>query len=150
MKSLHRLLYRSRITPAAAADLDFVVGQIIQRSIHNNRNDSLTGLLATIQGNFIQVLEGPEATVRRAFDRISQDHRHTDIVIISASPAEARLFGEWNMCARALAPSDKAILDVIDSKGPFDPAALTPHSGLRLLTAVADIQRNTALKALIV
>ena len=76
------------------------------------------------------------------------DRRHRDLQIISQGPAERRLFGEWNMCAGALAPTDKAILAVLDGKGGFNPQALTAASTQRLLTTVADIQRRTALPAL--
>jgi len=87
--------------------------------------------------------------VRGAYNRISSDPRHSHIRIISSEPAEARLFREWNMCARALAPSDEAILDVLDAKGVFNPAKLTPQVALGLLITVADIQRRTALAALV-
>lgn len=146
--SLQRLVYRSRQTAEVASDLDFTVKQIIQSSIRNNRIDSLTGLLVTVQGVFVQTLEGPSEAVMRTYQRISKDPRHAELVLISSSRAEKRLFGEWNMCARALAPSDKAILDVLDAKGPFDSSRLTADSALRLLCAVADIQRRTALSAL--
>ena len=147
-RSLLRLIYRSRQTAATASDLDFAVGQIIRSSIRHNREDNLTGLLITIQGVFVQALEGPSAAVRGAYDRIMHDPRHADLVLISASEVDKRLFSDWNMCARVLAPSDKAILDVLDAKGPFDPARLTADGALRLLTSVADIQRRTALTAL--
>ncbi len=148
-RTLHRLLYRSRQTPEAAADLDFVVGQIIASAIRHNRTVGLTGLLLTVQGNFIQALEGNINVVRATYARISMDRRHHDLQIISQGPAERRLFGEWNMCAAALAPSDKAILKVLDEKGGFNPRALTAASTQRLLTTVADIQRRTALAALV-
>lgn len=147
-RSLHRLLYSSRVSPAAAADLDHELGSILGASIANNRHDAITGLLVCVQGCFVQALEGPAEKVQLAFGRISRDARHSDPTVIAAGPAEKRLFGEWNMCARVLAPSDAAILDVIDSKGEFEPEALTPTSALRLLTTVAGIQRETALQAL--
>lgn len=78
------------------------------------------------------------------------DTRHCDASIVSAERVSQRLFGDWNMCARSLAPSDNAILDVLDRRCPFEPHLLTSASGLRLLTSVADIQRRTALTALIV
>jgi hypothetical protein len=148
-RTLHRLFYRSRQAPETAADLDFVVQQIIGSAIRHNRNVGLTGLLLTVQGNFVQALEGNVDAVRATYARISMDPRHHDLHIISQGPAEKRLFGEWNMCARSLAPSDHAILDVLDGKGGFNPLALTPASAQRLLTTVAAIQRRTALAALV-
>jgi len=146
--SLHRLIYHSRQSPEVVKDLDVEVRKIIQVSIANNRAADLTGLLATVQGSFVQVLEGSSKAVQTAYGRILNDPRHADAVVISAGPAERRLFSDWNMCARAIAPSDKAILDVIDTKGAFDPRQLRPESALRLLTTVANIQRRTALSAL--
>jgi ABC-type transport system involved in cytochrome bd biosynthesis fused ATPase/permease subunit len=147
-KALHRLFYRSRQTPAVAADLDFEVQRIIGAAISRNRGVGLTGLLLTIQGHFIQALEGDINAVRATYARISLDPRHHDLRIISQGPAMQRLFGEWNMCARALAPSDQAILDVLDSKGGFNAEALTADSVQRLLTAVAAIQKRTGLETL--
>ena len=148
-RTLHRLFYRSRQTPAAIADLDFVVQQIIGSAIRRNRAVGLTGLLLTVQGNFLQALEGNVDAVRATYARISMDPRHHDLHIISQGPVEQRLFGDWNMCARSLAPSDEAILHVIDEKGGFNAQALTAASIQRLLTSVAAIQRRTALAALV-
>lgn len=147
-RSLHRLLYSSRVSRAAAADLDHELRAILLASIANNRRDSITGLLICVQGCFVQALEGPAEKVQHAFGRISRDPRHSQATVIGAGPADRRLFGDWNMCARLLAPSDAAILDVIGSRGEFDVAGLTATSTLRLLTTVADIQRRTALEAL--
>ena len=146
---LFRLFYRSNQTAEVAADLDFVVGQIIGAAIRRNRTVGVTGLLLVIQGHFIQALEGNIDAVRATYARISMDVRHSDLHIISQGPAERRLFGEWNMCANSLAPSDMAILEVLDKKGGFNPKALTAASIQRLLTTVADIQRRTALSALV-
>lgn len=148
-RSLHRLFYRSRQTPDTAADLDFVVQQVIAASIRNNRSVAVTGLLLTVQGHFIQALEGNVDAVRATYARISLDPRHHDSHIIAQGPAEERLFGEWNMCARSLAPSDEAILDVLDSRGGFNPQTLTADSVQRLLITIAAIQRRTALELLL-
>lgn len=145
LPTLYRLFYRSRQTPAAAADLGLVVEQIVGISIYNNRSAGLTGLLLTAQGHFIQALEGKTDAVRTAYARIAMDPRHHDLRIISQGSAERRLFGDWNMCASALAASDKAILSVLDGKRDFNPQALTAASAQRLLTTVANIQRRTAL-----
>ena len=148
-RSLHRIVYYSRQTEAVEADLDFQVRKIIQRAIHHNRLDDVTGLLITVQDYFLQALEGPATAVRTTYGRILDDDRHTNVTIIHAGPAEGRLFADWNMCARAIAPSDREILDVIDSRGAFEPSSLTAKGSVRLLTTVADIQRRTAATALI-
>jgi len=148
-RPLHRLVYRSRITPATAANLDHELRSILASAIANNRRDAISGLLIVVQDSFVQALEGSADKVLHTFGAISRDPRHTEAAVISAGPVEARLFSDWNMCARILAPSDRAIIDVIDARGAFDPAKLTAAAGLRLLLAVADIQRRTALSALV-
>ncbi|MEO6341457.1 MAG: BLUF domain-containing protein [Caulobacteraceae bacterium] len=143
----HRLVYLSRQAPAVCADLDLMVGQIIETAIRRNGEDQLTGLLVCFQGLFIQALEGRSDRVMTTYGRILRDSRHIEPRVLSASPAEGRLFGEWTMCARTLAAADKAIIDVLDARGPVDPARLTGASALRLLTTVADIQRRATLAA---
>jgi len=149
MRQLYRLCYRSRQMPSIIPDLDIVVEQIVNSSIRNNKDDEVTGLLVTIQDRFVQALEGPVDSVRNTYARISRDPRHRELHIISQGPVEWRLFSDWNMCARSLSPSDKTILDVIDGRGKFDPAALTPQSVQSLLITVAEIQRRTVLNTLV-
>ena len=142
--SLSRLIYYSRQTPAVVENLDLEVRRIIRHAECNNREVNVTGLLVPVQGLFIQVLEGSPSAVQTIYGRVVNDTRHTNPVVLSAGPAPSRLFQNWNMCARSIAPSDKAILDVIDAKGPFDPARMTPAIVLRFLKTVANIQRRTA------
>lgn len=145
---LHRLIYRSRQSPVIDGDLDYALGEIVRKSIANNRADDVTGLLLAVQGFFVQALEGRREVLERIYARISADGRHYDVAMISSCPAEARLFGEWNMCARSMGPADEAILDVLDARGAFDAARLTPDSALKLLTTVAGIQRRTVRAAM--
>lgn len=145
---LHRLIYRSRQSPVIDGDLDYALGEIVRKSIANNRADDVTGLLLAVQGFFVQALEGRREVLERIYARISADGRHYDVAMISSRPAEARLFGEWNMCARSMGPADEAILDVLDARGAFDAARLTPDSALKLLTTVAGIQRRTVRAAM--
>ena len=147
-RSLHRIVYYSRQTAAVSTDLDLEVRKIIAASIQNNRADNLTGLLITVQGSFLQALEGPSDAVRTTYGRILNDPRHDGVTMIEAAPAETRLFAEWNMCARAVALSDREILDALDSRGPFEPRRLNSRSALKLLTTVAAIQRRTSLTSL--
>lgn len=121
------------------------VHELVKSSIRNNKDDGVTGILVAVQDVFVQALEGPVDSVRNTYARISLDHRHRDLKIVSQGPVQSRLFNDWNMCARTLSASDQAILQVLDSKGAFNPAALTPPSIERLLVTVAEIQRRNAL-----
>ena len=146
---LHRLFYRSHQTPLVKGRLGIVVQDIIGSAIPRNRSVGITGRLLVAEGYFIQALEGGVDAVRTTFARISRDPRHSDVHIISQGAAEHRLFGEWDMCASTLSPSDDAILSVLGRNSHFKPRALNAASVQRLLVTVADIQRRTSSPALL-
>lgn len=148
-RSLHRLLYASRQQFAPDMIPDEEIDSLIRASIRNNREVSLTGLLLVHDGWFVQALEGPAEAVMTTYRRIVDDPRHTAARVIHAGPAEARAFGDWNMCARRFSKADDAILDTLAQRAAFDPATLTPAGALRLLKAVRGIQERTERAALI-
>ncbi len=57
----------------------------------------MTGLLLYLDGNFMQVLEGPEEAVMDIFGKIEKDIRHTNIIVILKDPIAEREFSEWSM-----------------------------------------------------
>lgn len=147
-RTLHRLIYSSRQT-IPAADLDHEVGAIIRASIRNNRTSNVTGLLLVHQGYFIQALEGPAEAVMTTFRRILNDPRHEGTRILTAGPATAREFADWNMCARGMSAADDAILRTLAQREAFAPESFSGRSALRLLKAVRGIQNRTQLKAML-
>lgn len=76
------------------------VAGIVATSQHNNRRDGVTGLLWTDAHRFLQVLEGEDAAVQRAFDRIKADPRHRSVVVLHDRTIAAREFGAWEMTQR--------------------------------------------------
>ena len=144
---LHRLIYCSRYD-IAESDLDEVVGDIIRTSIRNNRASDITGMLLVHGGFFVQALEGPVETVLTTYDRICSDPRHRDTKVLCAGPADRRAFGDWNMCAQRVTPSDDAILETLSQRTPFAPDKLQGEHALRLLTTFRRIQADTQRRAL--
>lgn len=147
-RSLHRLLYASRQNFAPHMIADDEIDSLIRASIRNNREVAITGLLLVHDGWFVQALEGPAEAVMTTYRRIVDDPRHTAARVIQAGPAEARAFGDWNMCARRFSKADDAILDTLSLRKGFDPATLPAAGALRLLTAVRGIQERTGRAAL--
>jgi hypothetical protein len=147
-RSLHRLIYCSRQRLAANA-LDDQVADIIRASIRNNREVGLTGLLLVHQGYFVQALEGAAEAVMTTYRRIVEDQRHDATKVLSAAPATAREFGDWNMCARGMNSADDAILSTLAVREAFAPETFSGRSALRLLKAVRGIQERTQLNAMI-
>ena len=142
VRTLHELIYVSQCL-IAPEDVDAEVQAIVQVSIRNNRQVALTGLLLTHSGWFLQVLEGPAEAVMSTYNRILGDPRHGESRVLSAGPAQAREFGDWNMCARTLSAADEAIVDALATKQGLAPDRLTGPQALRLLKAVRDIQDRT-------
>ncbi|MBI1197599.1 MAG: hypothetical protein GC203_07040 [Phenylobacterium sp.] len=147
-RTLHRLIYASR-QRIAPGDLDNALGEIIRASIARNREVGLTGLLLVHDGWFVQALEGAAEAVMTTYRRILDDPRHDDLKLLSAGPADAREFGDWNMCARRLSAADDAILDALAQREAFRPATLSGAGALRLLKAVRGIQHRTTLDAIV-
>lgn len=91
---LSTLVYQSRaLRPLSELELQRLVHQAQRR----NRAESLTGLLIYDEGRFIQWLEGPSDSLRRVWQSIRDDTRHTDIRLLSDTPAPVRVFGDHEM-----------------------------------------------------
>ncbi len=94
---MRQILYLSISTvPGDGADLV----RILQQSRHNNAIDGITGLLWSDGTQFMQVFEGPDASVELTWARIQADDRHTEISVLVDRSIEAREFGSWTMAHR--------------------------------------------------
>jgi len=87
---------------------------ILSTSRRNNARDGITGLLYADGIRFLQALEGPEAAVEAAFERIRHDPRHRAIVVLSRRTVDAPEFGQWDMAQRGPADSGDAFLRRLD------------------------------------
>ena len=63
----------------------------------NNSAGDITGVLAYHEGSFIQVLEGPEGSVKALLATIALDARNTGMSIFDQSRTDKRVFGDWSM-----------------------------------------------------
>lgn len=98
------LCYLSSATvPFSQAELD----ALLAKSRANNTRDDISGMLLYRDGDFLQVLEGPEAAVRTTFQRISRDPRHARVMLIDESDIDARSFADWSMGFRRLAKDER-------------------------------------------
>jgi len=77
--------------------------EILRKARSNNDELDITGLLLHAQGQFFQVLEGPESAVRDLYATIQGDPRHTDVETLHASRVSERTFPEWKMALANLA-----------------------------------------------
>jgi hypothetical protein len=91
---IKRIKYVSRFDgPHTEADIQ-AIGE--QSRANNDRLD-LTGMLMASGGLFYQVLEGPAEAVDEVYDRIANDSRHTDLLLLDTEENVERLYPDWSM-----------------------------------------------------
>lgn len=92
--ALTQLLYVSTaVSPFDAPAL----AELLRKARDHNERAGVTGLLLYKAPNFMQVLEGPEASVDRLFSTIERDPRHARVLTLLRQPAERRDFPDWSM-----------------------------------------------------
>jgi hypothetical protein len=75
---------------------------LLRRSRNKNERLGITGLLLYQGGNFMQVLEGDEPSVRHLYEIIYGDPRHKHIYILFEETIPEREFPNWSMAFRDL------------------------------------------------
>lgn len=73
------------------------VADIVARSAEDNRRDDITGMLIFHDNQFMQVIEGPDDTVKALMVRIRRDRRHHSPYELFRLPIPAREFPDWSM-----------------------------------------------------
>lgn len=89
--------------PFTPAELD----ALLEQSRANNRRDGVSGMLLYRDGDFLQVLEGPEEAVRRTYERIARDPRHVGVIVLDESEITQRSFGDWSMGFRRVSVEER-------------------------------------------
>ena len=91
---MHRLVYLSNAVGEFGPE---EVAQIISASRRFNAKLGITGILLYHEGRIFQELEGEASAIKRAFNRIKRDKRHTDIEVVEFGPAQGRAFEGWSL-----------------------------------------------------
>jgi CRISPR/Cas system CMR-associated protein Cmr3 (group 5 of RAMP superfamily) len=71
--------------------------QILSKARENNKRLNISGVLLYKEGNFLQVLEGPDEVVKERFEIIRQDPRHHEVTMLLKRPIAKRDFAHWEM-----------------------------------------------------
>lgn len=123
--ALSRLIYFSenQIEPRQGSILPALSG-ILRASNRNNRMSGLTGALIFDEQWFVQVLEGEHLPTWRTFERLRDDDRHADAVIVEFAEAKERVFANWWMGLATRSGRTEAIFAPFLVDGRFDPRAM--------------------------
>lgn len=126
---LVRLTYASRavdgLTPEALAAL-------LKGSRANNLATGITGVLVHSDGIFLQVLEGGRNTVSALYNRIAQDPRHREVVLLGYEEILERRFSGWAMGQANLQRLNAGVLLKYAERAVLDPFALSGAAAIAL------------------
>ena len=76
--------------------------ELLAVCVANNRPLEITGMLLYKDGNFMQVLEGDEASWRGVHEKILRDPRHRGLINLLQGDQGGRQFPTWSMAFRDL------------------------------------------------
>jgi len=74
-----------------------VVPEIYRTARANNEMNEITGILLFDGSNFTQYIEGDSEKIDRLLNKLIQDKRHKNLVVISSGEQEERLYRSWGM-----------------------------------------------------
>ncbi|GJM01691.1 MAG: hypothetical protein DHS20C08_01920 [Rhodomicrobium sp.] len=145
---LFRLIYYSVNTvQELEGSLQQELKSILLASQRNNPPLGVSGALVFNYNYFAQVLEGDRKAVTEVFCKLTKDPRHSDIVILEASPIDTRMFEKWNMGFAGSAVCETTLRQFGTSVN-FHPEKMSAGSLLGFMRAVIDNSQNiSALKA---
>lgn len=92
--SINQLVYISQATRKMSST---ELNEILSTAKNNNQGIDVTGSLFYNGGWFLQVLEGPLATLNALYSKIEKDPRHKNSRILYNEPAKFRTFTRWSM-----------------------------------------------------
>ena len=136
---LVRLMYASRATETVRPE---TLTAILRKSTQNNPLVGVTGVLCFSGTVFVQVLEGGRQQVSKLYNRISQDPRHTDVVLLSYEEIDERSFAGWSMGQVNMNRLNPALLLKYSEAAVLDPYAVSGKVSMALfneLVATASV-----------
>ena len=136
---LVRLMYASRATETVRPE---ALNAILRKSTHNNPTVGVTGVLCFSGEIFLQVLEGGRSQVSKLYNRIAQDPRHTEVVLLSYDEIEERSFAGWAMGQVNMTRLNPALLLKYSEAAVLDPYAVSGKVSMALfneLVATASV-----------
>jgi Sensors of blue-light using FAD len=136
---LVRLMYASRATEPLRPES---LHAIMKKSTANNPSAGVTGVLCFSGQIFLQVLEGGRMQVSKLYNRIAQDPRHRDVVLLNYEEIPERSFASWAMGQVDMGRLNAALLLKYSETAVLDPYAVSGKVSMALfneLVATASI-----------
>ncbi len=138
---LVRLMYASRAAESVSAE---ELAAILKKSKENNPATGITGVLCFCANAriFLQVLEGARGAVSTLYNRIAQDPRHREVVLLSYEEIGERHFSSWSMGQVNMNRLNPSLLLKYSDGAVLDPYSVSGKASLALfneLVATASV-----------
>lgn len=133
---LVRLVYTSSVND----DLTQAsIEEILQVARRNNTKNGITGLLCFNSKYFLQCLEGPRRLVNQTYEKILNDTRHKELVILDYKEIACREFTDWAMGYVPISHINSNLGLKYARSNEFSPYELSGESALKMLL---EVKRN--------
>jgi len=126
---LVRLMYVSRASDSLNQN-ELVA--ILKKSRANNLEPGITGVLCFSAGIFLQVLEGGRSRVSALYNKIANDPRHHDVVLLSYEEVSERSFAGWSMGRANLSRLNPALVMKYSETALLNPYAVSGKMSMAL------------------
>ncbi|WP_077285745.1 BLUF domain-containing protein [Cognaticolwellia aestuarii] len=102
MEQLTQLIY---VSSAKKLLCEEELNDMLTQARKANKKHHITGLLLYQDGNFMQVIEGEAEKIEQLFTNISEDYRHSGIILLLKQAITRREFPDWSMAFKKLSPT---------------------------------------------
>lgn len=96
---LEALIYVSAAKPSVE---DGDIQDILTVAEQKNREEGLTGALIYSGSIFVQMLEGSRMGLDAIMQRITNDDRHSAVIVLARDDIEQRQFSDWSMAYQSM------------------------------------------------
>ena len=90
---MHQIIYTSAANAQSGPES---MASIASHAAQNNKTLEITGLLLVSDNVIFQVLEGAKAHVDMIYSRITEDTRHSGLLLLLSRPIAQREFSHWS------------------------------------------------------
>jgi hypothetical protein len=132
---MYFLIYSSYAVPGLNEE---ELKSMLVQSRKRNKEHLVTGLLLYFDGKFLQLIEGEKQTIKQLYHNITNDGRHSGVLLLKDGDIDVRYFADWSMGFRTVQSHE-----LIDEEGFKDlnsPDALQKQSALKLFKLLSVIK----------
>lgn len=134
---LYHVIYISKAVTSLSGE---ALSHLLQQSRRWNESVGITGMLLYIErhmmsqitGRFMQVIEGDESNIKPLFEKIKQDPRHHQLMLLQDGPIGQRSFNNWVMGFKVMGWQE-----YVDHPGYLDMDELFSNDEISLSSGVA-------------